>query len=203
MRRRSSGSTSRRNARIPQCASSMPVRYSRLSSPDRIGLPMCRCVHGIAPGSMRPLKREPITRSSPSRMRSRKPGSAEKSYEPSASAITMTSPSASANPRMYADPYPRRRSLITRAPAAIAASADPSVEPLSTTITSPATPASSIARLASRTTEATLSTSLRHGRTTETPSLTSARLPAVTQRKPPRGRPPGAPTTARRRSARK
>src|SRR6266446_3280108 len=98
--------------------------------------------------------------------------------------MTITSPPAAANPAMYAAPYPRRRSCTTRAPAAAAASGEPSVEPLSTTMTSPATPASSIASFASRTTAATLSISFRQGRTTDTPSLTGVRLPVVISRKP-------------------
>ncbi len=40
VRRSSLGSTSRRTARIPQWASSMPVRNSRLRNPDSSGLPM-------------------------------------------------------------------------------------------------------------------------------------------------------------------
>src|SRR2546426_1066510 len=106
-------------------------------------------------------------------MRSRNMGSALKSYEPSASAITITSPVAAANPPMYAAPYPRRRSLTTRAPAAAAASGEPSLDPLFTTMTSPSTPAAQSASVASFTTSATVAISLRQGRTTETRSLTA------------------------------
>ena len=71
-------SLSRRKARMPQWASRTPVRKKRLSVPERIGLPMYWCSHGMAPGWM-PSMRSPITRSAPSSSCSRKRGISPKS----------------------------------------------------------------------------------------------------------------------------
>src|SRR6188508_494321 len=79
----------------------------------------------------------------------------------------MMSPRASAKPRRYALPYPRRRSRITWAPASVASSADRSVDPLSTTRTSPELPEADNQARALATQTATVSASLRQGMTIE------------------------------------
>src|SRR2546428_1049217 len=66
----------------------------------------------------------------------------------------------------------------------MAASGEPSVEPLSTTMTSPSIPDLHSASFASFTTSATLAISLRQGRTTETFSVTAVRLSVGTLPKP-------------------
>src|SRR3990170_9021243 len=80
----------------------------------------------------------------------------------------MMRPLAASNPRRQALPFPRRSSLTTLAPALRATSAERSVEPLSTTMTSPVTPVSRSQRHAFWTQTPTLSSSFRHGSTTET-----------------------------------
>src|SRR5215471_12374519 len=82
--------------------------------------------------------------------------------------MTMKSPCATARPARYALPYPRLGSSTTNAPAARARSPLPSVEPLSTTITSPSKSLSSSTALAACTHSAIVSASSRHGMTTET-----------------------------------
>src|SRR5262249_31150285 len=102
-------------------------------------------------------------------------------------AITMTSPCATWKPRRSAAPYPGVGSTTTRAPAERATSADPSVELLSTTITSPQYPAEVIASNASRTHAPTVAASLRHGSTTLTPPPCAPAMSAgcATIRDPP------------------
>src|SRR6266540_2861434 len=102
---------------------SASTRFSSIASVD------------IAPGSRAPPTREPTTRSASPRstgpaIRSR----SAPSNEPSASANATTSACGEATtPAQQAAPKPRRGSRTTRAPAAAATSAVPSVEPLSTT----------------------------------------------------------------------
>jgi len=84
-----------------------------------------------------------------------------------------------------AAPYPRRGSRTSRAPAAIARAGPASVEPLSTTRTSPdpsSTPAAANPRQAAATAPPTPASSFRHGRTTLTDCL--AGLPAAPWRWP-------------------
>ena len=63
--RRMRSYASRVKARMPQWESETRVRKSSRSMPERIGLPIQRCDQGIAPGRMFPLRREPITMSTP------------------------------------------------------------------------------------------------------------------------------------------
>src|SRR6185503_19273078 len=88
-----------------------------------------------------------------------------KSYEPSASPITTYSPRADAIPASSALPYPRTGTGTTRAPAAVASSRDPSVLPLSATMTSPLIPYFARASRACFTQSATVAASFRHGMT--------------------------------------
>src|SRR5258706_7608045 len=88
-----------------------------------------------------------------------------KSYEPSASPITTYSLRADAIPASSALPYPRTGTATTRAPAAAARSRDPSVLPLSATITSPLMPYVARAPRACVTQSATVAASFRHGMT--------------------------------------
>ena len=96
--RSSTGSASRRTARIPQWASEIFTPKRTLRSPVRIGLPMWRLSHGIASPWIVPSKREPITRSSPAASRSTNGASSCIGYVSSASPITMYSPRACAKP---------------------------------------------------------------------------------------------------------
>ena len=54
--RSSRGSAERRSARMPQCASETRMPKSRLSIPVRIGLPIQRFDHGIAPSWIVPFE---------------------------------------------------------------------------------------------------------------------------------------------------
>ena len=63
--RSSVGTTARRIARRPQWASETRTPKKTLRISVRIGLPIQRCVHGIAPSWILPAKREPSTRSAP------------------------------------------------------------------------------------------------------------------------------------------
>ena len=77
-------------------------------------------------------------------------------------------------PRSNALPYPLRRTVTTRAPAALASSGESSVLPLSATITSPATPSARSQLTAFATQIPTVSASFRHGRTIESSSPSGA-----------------------------
>jgi hypothetical protein len=59
------------NARIPQCTSLTSARKRRFSSPVDRGLPIYRFFQGIAPGTIVPRVRVPMTRSAPPRNSSR------------------------------------------------------------------------------------------------------------------------------------
>src|ERR1700683_301271 len=83
----------------------------------------------------------------------------------------MNSPRAAAIPARKAAPYPRCVTLTTRAPCSSEIRVDPSVEPLSATITSPRRPDDSNARLALSIQKLTEFASLRHGITTETSTV--------------------------------
>src|SRR3989338_6170636 len=74
-------------------------------------------------------------------------------------------PRAAAMPPIRAFPWPRAVTLTTRAPSFRAISGEPSVDPLSATITSPEIPPSLSARRAFSMQAASVSASLRHGMT--------------------------------------
>ena len=71
--RSSTGSASRRTARIPQWASDTFTPKRTLSMPVSTGFPTKRLRNGIASPWIVPLKRDPMTRSSPLSRRSTKP----------------------------------------------------------------------------------------------------------------------------------
>ena len=54
---------SRVKARIPQWESETHVWKKSRSMPESTGLPMNRCVHGMAPGRIVPVRRLPMTMS--------------------------------------------------------------------------------------------------------------------------------------------
>ena len=165
------------SARIPQWTSDTSAAKSRLSKPVESGLPMYRFFHGMAPGMIVPRIRVPITRSAPSRIPSTNGPIWEKSYDSSASPIRMYEPRASSQPRRSALPYPRMGSCTTRAPCAAAISRDPSVDPLSTTTTSPSIAADRIASIAASMQAATVSASFRQGITTDNTGGAAVRWP--------------------------
>ena len=77
------------------------ARKNRRPSAVRIGLPIQRCFHGMAPGRIRPPPagiRQPITRSAPPCSASRRLPQPAESYEPSASPMSTTLPRAAAMP---------------------------------------------------------------------------------------------------------
>ena len=85
-------------------------------------------------------------------------------------------------PPFRALPYPRSWMCTTLAPTASAISMEPSVEPLSATITSPRRPADSKHAIAFETHVPTVSCSFRHGKTIEIsmkPSATAVEAPEV------------------------
>ena len=177
LERPSRGTASRLIARSPQCASETPERKSTFSIPVRIGLPIQRCDHGIAPFMIVPFIRDPITRSAP--LRSRSQERVERAEVVRVVRVGEHEVAARAPPRgpaRYALPYPRRGSVTTRAPAALASAAESSSDALSTTTTSPSTPSSSSFANAFCTTVAIDSASLRHGITNETSGASAAVL---------------------------
>ena len=166
--RSSVASASRRTARIPQCASETLTPKRRFSRPVRIGLPIRRLSHGIASPWILPLKREPITRSSPCSRRStngassldrvRLVGVAHHDVRPRAHrraprGTRCRSRAAARGPRSRRARRPPR--------------AERSVDALSTTITSPVRPERRMPSQAWSTTAPTASSSLRQGMTTE------------------------------------
>ena len=78
--------------RMPQWMSERWLPYRKLSSQVVIGVPKYRCSVGIAPGSMNPLKREPITYSCPLRKLSMNGSILRKSYVQSASPMSTYLP---------------------------------------------------------------------------------------------------------------
>src|SRR5215469_339227 len=82
--------------------------------------------------------------------------------------MTINGPRAAAIPARKAEPYPRSSTRTTRAPRSSAICIDPSVEPLSATITSPARPAARNAVTALSMQDPSEFASLRHGMTTDT-----------------------------------
>ena len=95
-------------------------------------------------------------------------GKSSNGYVASASPMTQIVPLAAAIPPFSAAPYPRTGTSTTRAPAARASSAEPSVEPLSATTTSPSMSFAANVSSTCRTTRATDPASFRQGRTTLT-----------------------------------
>ena len=81
--------------------------------------------------------------------------------------MSTYSPRAAKIPPLSALPYPFSATFTTRAPSACATATEPSVEPLSATMTSPRMPASLRAVFALRTHTPTVSCSLRQGMTTD------------------------------------
>jgi hypothetical protein len=77
-------------------------------------------------------------------------------------------PRAAAIPPISALPYPRNGTGTTRAPARVAMPCEPSVEPLSATMTSPSMLADSNAASAFRMQVSSVSASFRQGMTTDT-----------------------------------
>jgi hypothetical protein len=84
--------------------------------------------------------------------------------------MTMYRPRAAAIPPISALPYPFAGTSTTRAPNAAAMVCDPSVEPLSATITSPEIPCSDRQRCAARMHASSVRASFRQGMTNETSS---------------------------------
>ncbi len=68
-----------RKPRMPQWKSEIGTRKKRRPRKERTGLPSQRWSSGMAPGSIRPRKREPMTRSFPSSSLATKAGTSPKS----------------------------------------------------------------------------------------------------------------------------
>jgi len=84
VRRSVRAKASRVKALIPQWASETRTLNRKRRIADRPGLPTWRCSHGIAPGSMVPASRDPITRSKPALISFANRGRSPKSYDWSA-----------------------------------------------------------------------------------------------------------------------
>ena len=153
---------------MPQCASETFTPKRRLRSPVRIGLPMWRLSHGIASPWIVPSNREPITRSSPrgepldERRELARAGTSRprlpsrRTRRVRVRALPGRRFRSPAVPRGRRSPRARRRSR-----------AEPSVDALSTTITSPGRPEPRRPPRPGRRPTPTASSSFRHGITTE------------------------------------
>ena len=128
--RPSSSRSTRRAARIgPRSVRTAPVRRPTAPANHQFAIRACG---GQAPGSAR---RAPRTRSaSPSTTGPATDGRCLGSIDASQSMKHTTSDSARCSPAKQAAPKPRRGSETTTAPSPRASSAEPSVDPLSTTI---------------------------------------------------------------------
>ena len=158
---------SRRKARRPQWKSWTGAVKNRRPRAVRIGLPIQRCFHGMAPGRIRPPpagRRQPMTRSAPAAQCA--PGTAaarrsRRSRRRRPSGRTGRAPRRCRRPARCRSHGRRRRPPAPRRPAPRAC--EPSVLPLSATITSPTTPAAASAAAASPTQAARVSASFRQG----------------------------------------
>src|SRR5256885_2965211 len=130
--RRSGGRIARRNIHIPDWESWIRARYRSRNVAFKIAFPI-RCMPLIA-SPPRWDMRLPDTKSARSDSNAvRKSGKRSAGYVRSASRAAMYAPRASWKPVLYARPYPRRGSGITRAPFAVAISRVRSRESVSTT----------------------------------------------------------------------
>src|SRR5256885_3249413 len=129
---RSGGRIARRNIHIPDWESWIRARYRGRNAAFRIAFPI-RCMPLIASPPKWDM-RSPDTKSARSDSSAvRKSGKRSAGYVRSASRAAMYVPRASWKPVLYARPYPRRGSGITRAPFAVAISRVRSRESVSTT----------------------------------------------------------------------
>ena len=140
-RRSSRGRASRRTARRPQYASETLAWNMRLIIPVMSGLPIQRCDHGIAPrvdAALEPCAEHHV--GAVLELVGRTPGSSPKSYVSSASPITMYRATGGGEAGEVGVPVPALRLGDDARALAPAISAERSVEPLSTTTTSPVAP---------------------------------------------------------------
>ena len=139
-----------------------------VEDPGEDGVADKRLRHGIASPWIVPLKREPMTRSSPASQ-----PVDERARAPRVGYVLVGVAHDDELAARVGEPGEVRAAVAARvladhvAPCSAATSAERSVEPLSTTITSPARPDGGCPRSAWSTTLPTASSSFRHGTTTE------------------------------------